>query len=122
MTDIRLTGSQILKYYEQVLKKEGKSMADFSKSSGIKLPTFSWWKTHEDLSPKIDIVYKMAEFAGISLNEIVGMDESVLPEDIKRMEKMLISIPAQERLMISMNIKNYYDVTMEKKESIHSAR
>lgn len=116
MLDARLKGSQILAYYEPILKAQGKTMFDFSKHAGIKLPTFSWWKTHEDLSPKLDIVYEMAVYAGISMNEIVGVEDAYVPDDVRAMERMLVEIPEKERKMISMIIKNYFDVAKEEAE------
>lgn len=106
---MRTSGVEILDYLRELLQSENKTIADMCRALDMEPAMFSWWKKKPKLSPKVDSLCEIANYLGITLNDIVGMKEAPLPKDIKEMERMLVAIPEEDREMILLNIKNYYE-------------
>ena len=106
---MRTTGIEILEYIRESLNARGETIADMCRALNFEPAMFSWWKKKPELSPKVDCLCVIAEYLNVTLNDIVGMKNIETPKDIQKMERMLLEIPEQDREMIELNIKNYYN-------------
>ena len=57
-----------LKYQREA---NGLSQSELAKKTGLKQQMISWWESNTGL-PNIDFCVKLADFYGISLDELVG--------------------------------------------------
>lgn len=65
---------------------------------------------------RIENIIAISEVLGISVPILLGIEETI-PSDIRIMVDMLMKIPERDRKMISLNIKNYYEMAMSEKKS-----
>lgn len=115
-------GSEFVDFLESQLAEINMSPFMMSKLIGISRATMIGWKKFNRL-PTVEVIYKISALLKIPVNELVGESEVkkvTYPADIKKMIDMLMEIPEENRKMISMNIKNYYDVEQEKKKKSSS--
>lgn len=63
-----LNYGESLKYHRENL---GISQSELAKQTGLKQQMISWWEAGNGL-PNIDFCVKLADFYGISLDELVG--------------------------------------------------
>ncbi|MCM1225323.1 MAG: helix-turn-helix transcriptional regulator, partial [Lachnospiraceae bacterium] len=54
-------------------ENKGLTQSALSKATGLKQPMISWWEAGKGL-PNIDFCVQLADFYGISLDELVGRD------------------------------------------------
>lgn len=59
-----------LKYQREI---NGYSQSALAKATGLKQPMISWWEAGKGL-PNIDVIVKLADFYGISIDELIGRD------------------------------------------------
>ncbi len=62
---------EALKYQRET---NGYSQTDLAKATGLKQQMISWWEAGKGL-PNIDFCVQLADFYGITLDELVGRDE-----------------------------------------------
>ncbi len=111
-------GIEFVDYLESQLAEISMSPFMMSKLIGISRATMIGWKKFNRL-PTVEVLFKISELLKIPVNELVDEAEVkkvTYPADIRKMIDMLTEIPEENRKMISMNIKNYYDVEQEKKK------
>lgn len=63
----------------------------------------------------VETIVQISEEIGISVPVLLGIEDN-FPADVRKMIDMLLKIPERDRKMISMNIKNYYDLAMSEKK------
>lgn len=112
---MRTTGKEIAEFCEALLRNSGRTIAEMCRMTGMKKEMFSMWKSHPAIIPRMDALLKICNYLGISMDTLIGIEKKMLPYDIEAMVNMLVEIPENDRRMILMNIKNYYDVLHEKK-------
>lgn len=61
---------EALKYQREI---NGYSQSDLAKATGISQPMISIWEAGKSL-PNIEFCVKLADFYGISLDELIGRD------------------------------------------------
>lgn len=107
---MRETGKEILEFVDLELHKRGKTIGEMSRAFGINQARFSMWK-QKTVSPTLETLLLIANYLDITLDELIGVEKDLpaLPDDILSMEKMLIHIKPEDREMILLNIKNYYE-------------
>ena len=112
LTDNRAmnTTEQIIKVIEERLEALDMSKAELLRRSGQSQSLFVM-ALKRGSSFRIESLVEMSKVLNISLPVLLGIDDS-LPKDIQFMVDMLMVIPENDRKMIAMNIKNYYDVAM----------
>ncbi len=59
---------EALKYQREI---NGLSQSELAKKTGLKQQMISWWEAGKGL-PNIDFCVKLADFYGISLDELIG--------------------------------------------------
>ncbi|MCX4363421.1 MAG: helix-turn-helix transcriptional regulator [Clostridia bacterium] len=59
-----------LKYWREI---KGLTQSKLAKETGLKQQMISWWEAGKGL-PNIDFCVQLADFYGISLDELVGRD------------------------------------------------
>lgn len=59
---------EALKYQREI---NGLSQSELAKATGLKQQMISWWEAGKGL-PNIDFCVKLADFYGISLDELIG--------------------------------------------------
>ena len=59
---------EALKYQREIT---GLSQSELAKATGLKQQMISWWEAGKGL-PNIDFCVKLADFYGISLDELIG--------------------------------------------------
>ena len=62
---------EALKYQREI---RGLSQSELAKKTGLKQPMISWWEANHGL-PNIDFCVQLADFYGITLDELVGRDD-----------------------------------------------
>ncbi|MDE6585433.1 MAG: helix-turn-helix transcriptional regulator [Clostridia bacterium] len=66
-----------MKNYGEALKanreRKGYTQLGLAKATGLKQQMISWWEAGKGL-PNIDFCVKLADFYGITLDELVGRD------------------------------------------------
>ena len=92
-----------LKYQRQL---NGYTQSALSKATGIKQPMISWWEAEKGL-PNIDFCVQLAKFYGITLDELLGLDESPTTISIKHTEPNLFT---------EKNKMNFLEIFKELKE------
>lgn len=63
----------------------------------------------------VETIVQISDAIGVSVPVLLGLEDN-LPNDVRRMVDMLLRIPERDRKMISLNIKNYYDMAMSEKK------
>ena len=66
-----LNYGEALKYQREI---RGLSQSELAQKTGIKQQTISWSETNKGL-PNIDFCVQLADFYGITLDELVGRDQ-----------------------------------------------
>ena len=63
--------AEALKYHRE---KNGYTQSALARETGLKQQMISWWEAGKGL-PNIDFCVQLAEFYGITLDELVGRNE-----------------------------------------------
>lgn len=66
-----LNYAEALKYQREI---NGHSQSSLAKATGLKQQMISWWEAGKGL-PNIDFCVQLADFYGITLDELVGRDK-----------------------------------------------
>lgn len=66
-----LNYAEALKYHRET---KGYSQSSLAKATGLKQQMISWWEAGKGL-PNIEFCVKLADFYGITLDELVGRDK-----------------------------------------------
>lgn len=116
---MRAKSKEIADYCEQILKERNDTVCNMCSHIGINAAKISMWKK-KDCDPRLGTLVAIIQYLGVSLDEFLGIvppeKRDPIPEDIRNMEKMLLEIPENDRKMIRMNIKNYYDISVQQKK------
>lgn len=114
---MRVTGKEIIEYVESELKLRGATVGEMCRAINMNQARLSMWR-QKDVSPTLQTLMAIIGYMNITLDQLIGLDktENAIPEDIVGMERMLLHIPPEDREMIALNIKNYYERAMRKAE------
>lgn len=116
---MRIKTKEIAEYCEQLLKEKNDNIGNMCSKIGVNAAKIAMWKK-KDCDPRLGTVVAIVQYLGISFDEFLGIvppeQRDPVPVDIREMEKMLLKIPENDRKMIQMNIKNYYDISTHKKK------
>lgn len=117
---MRVKSKEIAEYCEQILKEKNDTVCNMCSHIGINAAKISMWKK-KDCDPRLGTLVDIIQYLGVSLDEFLGIappeERNPVPKDILEMEKMLLDIPENDRRMIQMNIKNYYDISIQRKRN-----
>ena len=105
----------------------GYTQLSLSKATGLKQPMISWWEAGKGL-PNIDFCVQLAKFYGITLEELLGIDDSpatvsikspapALSEDEKELLKIFSALSESGRDTVMVAARNA--ARFENKGSIH---
>ena len=111
---MRRTSDELVKYIETILARKGDSAYHMCQTIGVSIGKYVMQKRNK-YDPRIGMLIDIVQYLGISFDELIGLKESeqeILPHDIAEMVFMLKHIPEKDRKLISMNIKNSYDIAM----------
>lgn len=122
------TPIEVIEYLDEKIKLSGMYKADVLKNAGYSITLFTMAKNRNSYL-KVETMIELGKILNISLADILDINEDIqlkeikksadmynnLPEDIKKMVTMLLSISPENRKMIGMNIENYYTVEKQNK-------
>lgn len=111
--------------FEQLLQKNGVSSYKVAKDTGISQVTLSNWKNGIS-TPKQDKLIKLAEYFGVSLNYMMGIEENEIHENEleakNKTEKEILLLcrkvndaPDEVREQIVNQFKNTIDIYLKAK-------
>ena len=116
---MRIKSKEIAEHCEQLLKEKNDNIGNMCSQIGINAAKIAMWK-RKDCDPRLGTLIAIIYYLGISFDEFLGIappeERDPVPADIREMEKMLLKIPENDRKMIQMNIKNYYDIYAQHKK------
>ncbi len=115
---MRRTSKEIADYCEKLLQSRNDNVSNMCKHIGIPQAKFSMWK-QRDFDPRLGTLIDIILYLDISFEDLLDLkpESEKLPDDIFKMVSMLKHIKENDRKMILLNIKNYYDVAMTDKNS-----
>lgn len=86
--------------FKELLEKKGVRPADVAKATGIAPQTFSAWKAGYS-TPKQDKLKLIADFFGVTLDYLMGLDDSHLEKEFRDMYiRDLLDDPKIQQLVI----------------------
>lgn len=100
---------ELVEFCDKRLKLMGISRPELFRRAGLSSTLFTM-AVKRNVYIKIENLITIADVLGVTMSDILGLEKTELPEDIKFMEQMLLDIPPRDRMMIEKNIKNYYEV------------
>lgn len=107
------TVEEVIKFCESRARQLGISKTELFKKAGCS-PTLFIMAERRNTYMKIETLIELGKVLNVTVGEILGTNEEVLPDDIWHMVSMLKAISPENRRMISMNIENYFSVEKEK--------
>ena len=105
------TPKELLEFCEMILSKNNMSKTEFCRKINASPALFNMAEKRNSYF-SVETLCNMSTELNIPLDELLNTkfaDKSSLPKDIQKMERMLLEIPEQDREMIELNIKNYYN-------------
>lgn len=125
MSNFIKRGDIMYSIFEQLLQKNGVSTYKVSQDTGIAQSVFSSWKTGRSV-PKQDKLKILADYFGVSLNYIMGIEEKEVYENEleakNKTEKELLLLcrkvndaPEEVREQIVEQFKNTIDIYLKAK-------
>lgn len=109
------TIEQFMKICDERIAEMGITRAELLRRAGQSQALFNMaLKRNSHL--RIENIIAISEVLGISVPILLGIEENI-PSDIRIMVDMLMKIPERDRRMISLNIKNYYEMAMSEKKN-----
>ena len=103
---------QLMAIVDERLKILGMTRAELLRRAGQSQSVFVM-AISRNAPLRLETVDSISKVLGISVSVLLGLDKK-LPTDIQIMVDMLLKIPERDRKMISLIIKNYYEVTLNK--------
>ena len=118
---MRTSSYALAEYIEMRLAQNKDTVTNMCNHIGITPSAISMWKKQET-DPRLGLILKITSYLGISIGQLLdipmGDGDEKLPDDIANMVYMLKFIDTSARKMIRLNIKNYYEEALGKKESV----
>ena len=103
---------QLMAIVDERLKILGMTRAELLRRAGQSQSVFVM-AISRNAPLRLETVDSISKVLGISVSVLLGLDKK-LPTDIQIMVDMLLKIPERDRKMLSLIIKNYYEVTLNK--------
>ena len=109
------TVKETIDFLKETIKKSGMMQKDVLEKAGLSVTVFAM-SIARNTYLKIESLISIGEVLNITVEDILGIEKSELPEDIQKMVDMLKSVSPESRKMIAMNIENYYKVELQNKD------
>ena len=109
------TVKETIDYLNERIKQSGMLKKDVLEKAGLSVTIFTMAQ-NRNAYLKIESMMSLGEVLNVTVADILGINESEIPDDIQKMVDMLKSISPESRKMISMNIENYFKVEMQNKD------
>lgn len=108
------TAKETIDFLKKRIKRSGMLQKEVLEKAGLSVTVFAMSITRNSYL-RLESLISIGEVLNISVEDILGIDKSELPEDIQKMVDMLKSLSPESRKMIAMNIENYYKVELQNK-------
>ena len=102
------TVKEFIEVVDKRLREIGMSRWELSKRAGLSETVFTMALKRETYL-RIENIEAIIKVLEISIQQLLGLEERDIPDDIKTIEDLLLKIPERDRKMILLNVKNYYD-------------
>ena len=102
------TVKEFIEVVDKRLREIGMSRWELSKRAGLSETVFTMALKRETYL-RIENIEAISKVLEISIQQLLGLEERDIPDDIKTIEDLLLKIPERDRKMILLNVKNYYD-------------
>ncbi len=106
------TIKQVIEICDKRLKELGITRAELLRRAN-QSPTLFTMALKRNYYFGIESFVSISDALGIPLTDLLVLEEHTVPEDIKAMEDMLLKIPEEDRKMIALNIRNYYEKALK---------
>ena len=110
------TVKETIDFLNERIKQSGMLKKDVLEKAGLCVTIFTM-ALNRNTYLKIESMISLGQVLNVTLGDILGINDSELPDDIQKMVDMLKSISPENRKMISMNIENYFKVELQNKDN-----
>ncbi len=100
-----------IEYLNERIRQTGMTKAEVLKKAGLSVTIFTMAQSRNSYL-RLESMISLGKILNVSVGDILGLNESDMPDDIQRMVAMLKDISPENRRMIEMNIENYFKVEL----------
>ena len=108
------TVKETIDFLNERIKQSGMMKKEVLEKAGLSVTIFTM-ALNRNAYLKIESMVSLGEVLNVTVGDILGINDSELPDDIQKMVDMLKSISPENRKMIAMNIENYFKVELQNK-------
>ena len=109
------SAKELVAFCKERTKQLGMTQAEMLRKANCS-PTMFVMLLQRDTYPRVETLVEMAKVLEVSVSDILGTEDTDIPDDIQQMVNMLKDISPENRKMISMNIENYLQVERQNKK------